>query len=187
MSQGNRRIFKQCPCGARYTFSEWRALDRVGIVDIESFMASEPDYVRPPPDQVMLPFESRNCAACGSTISVVVPYAGGSDYPPYLKGSLMRYCKECRNAKEPTKDCPACLDERKLQVDMLAREIFVRGVARRNAKTTMRVTYKDQAVEAFIASDDFLDVAEEWAEKGRDQVLEKRPAPEDPKTPKSNG
>jgi hypothetical protein len=175
VAKGSRRIFRECPCRAAYTFSEWRALERVGISDMLRFLASDPGYVPEPGDEFLLPFEMRNCAHCGSTISVAVPYRGGSDYPPYLKGSLMRYCPECRNSKDPKPDCEACLEERRVQVDSLAREIFVRGVARRNAKTTLRVTYKDQAVEAFVASDDFLDIAEQWAEEGREKMLSRRP------------
>jgi hypothetical protein len=68
-------------------------------------------------------------------------------------------------------------------VATLAREIFVRTVARKSARIAANVTYKDHAVEAFVASDDFLGVAEQWVDEGRDKVLSRRPerAGRDPK------
>jgi hypothetical protein len=121
-------------------------------------------------------FEMRDCPACGSTISVVVPYPGGSDYPPYLKGADMRYCRECKEAETPRENCAVCAQERAAIVAGLAREIFVRTVARRSARASLHVTYKDHALEAFVASDDFMGIAEQWADEGRDKVLSRRPA-----------
>jgi hypothetical protein len=184
VGKGRRRPFRTCGCGATYTFGEWRLLERIGFLDTESeLQALDEPYVPPPPEEVVPPFEMRNCAACGSTISVLIPYPGGSDYPVYARGKPMRYCRECKEAGEPRKDCPACADERGVQVATLAREIFVRTVARKSARIAANVTYKDHAVEAFVASDDFLGVAEQWVDEGRDKVLSRRPerAARDPK------
>jgi hypothetical protein len=68
--------FKSCPCGAAYTLEEWRALPRVGIVDVERDLPAAPNEA--PVD----PFELRTCSVCGSTVGKPIPYEGGSEYPP---------------------------------------------------------------------------------------------------------
>jgi hypothetical protein len=70
--------FMICSCGKRYTLEAWRKLPRAGIVDVERDLATPP----PPGEGSVEPFELRTCLACGSTVSKVVPYPGGSDYPP---------------------------------------------------------------------------------------------------------
>ncbi len=77
MGKRRRRAFKKCSCGATYTLEEWCALERVGFLDTERELQKldGEHYVPPTPKEVVPPFEMRDCAACGSTISVVVPYS----------------------------------------------------------------------------------------------------------------
>jgi hypothetical protein len=71
------REFKKCGCGAVYTVETWRCLPRVGeIIDLRREFPGGDD------DGDIPPFELRTCSACGSTIGHVVPYDGGSGYPP---------------------------------------------------------------------------------------------------------
>lgn len=94
----------------------------------------------------------------------------------------MLYCAKCTKADAPKPDCVDCVRERQREVYLLAREVYVRALAREPGKVTP--TNKDHAVEAFIASDDFLTIAAEWREEGRDQVMSKHPSdkPEKPST-----
>jgi hypothetical protein len=71
--------FKICTCGKRYTLEEWRKLPRTGVVDIERDPAAPP---RAPGESPIEPFELRTCPVCRSTVSKVIPYPGGSEYPP---------------------------------------------------------------------------------------------------------
>ncbi len=63
-----REPFRACGCGASYSFSEWRTLRRIG------FMAIDADDVAD--------VELRICAVCRSSITVEIPYVGGSERPP---------------------------------------------------------------------------------------------------------
>jgi hypothetical protein len=58
-----------------FDVEQWRALRRVGIVDIEREIPAECG------EEPLAPFELRNCSACGSSVAKTVPYAGGSMYP----------------------------------------------------------------------------------------------------------
>jgi hypothetical protein len=86
----------------------------------------------------------------------------------------MRYCRECKESSTSRPDCEACAEERSRLVEGLAREIFVRTVSRKSARMSLNVTYRDHALEAFIASDDFLGIAEQWQDDGREKLLTKR-------------
>lgn len=87
----------------------------------------------------------------------------------------MLYCDECQTKETPATDCVSCRRERRRQVFSLARSIFARTVSRRHEPGGAEVTFADHAVEAFIASDDFLRIADEWLTSGRDGVTSKHP------------
>jgi hypothetical protein len=74
MTIGDDR-FRVCTCGKAYSVATWRELPRCGIVDVEK------DYPARPGEKVIPPIELRTCSRCSSTISIRIPYEGGSDYP----------------------------------------------------------------------------------------------------------
>jgi hypothetical protein len=76
LSSSQPEALVRCTCGVSYSVEEWRAIPRVGITDIELTCPAGPG------EEVLEPFESRTCPRCGSTISTVIPYPGGTTYPP---------------------------------------------------------------------------------------------------------